>query len=93
TLDELEEMAREGEAVSRLFSLNAALSWMPAAHLTGEDARRARHGVAVRAAAETMYVEDQPVRLVDEQGDLIAVAFYKAETEELRPRVVLAPEK
>ncbi len=92
TLDELEEMAREGEAVSRLFSLNTALSWMTALHLTGEDTRRARNGVAVRAAAETKYVNDQPVRLVDEQGDLIAVAFYKAETEELRPRVVLAPE-
>ncbi|MBA3766771.1 MAG: tRNA pseudouridine(55) synthase TruB [Acidobacteria bacterium] len=93
TLDELEEIAREGAAMSRLFSLNAALSWMPAAHLTGEAARRARHGVAVRPAAETLYVNDQPVRLVDEQGALIAVAIYKAETEDLRPRVVIAPEK
>ena len=92
TLEELEETVREGATLSRLFSLNAALSWMPGAHLTGEDARRARHGVAVRAAAETMYVDDGPVRLVDEQGDLIAVAIYKAETEELRPRVVIAPE-
>ena len=93
TLDELEERVREGAAMNRLFSMNAALSWMPAQHLTGEDARRARNGVALRTAAETKYVDDEPVRLVDEQGDLIAVAIYRAETEELRPRVVIAPEK
>jgi hypothetical protein len=40
-----------------------------------------------------MYLDDGPVRLVDEQGDLIAVAIYRAETRDLRPRVVIAPEK
>lgn len=93
SLDELEEKAQVGSVESLLLSLDAALSWMPSAHLTAEDARRARHGVAVRPAAEAVYLDAQPVCLVDEEGGLIGVANYRAETGELHPRVVLATEK
>lgn len=94
SLDELEEQAQRGALDSCLLSMNAALSRMPSVHLTGEAARRARHGVALRAgAAEAMYSDAQPVRLVDEAGDLIGVAIYEASAEELRPRVIIAPEK
>jgi tRNA pseudouridine55 synthase len=92
TLEELEEQARAGSAERKLISLNAALSWMPSAHLTSEDARIVRHGVAVRVADEK-YEDGQTVRLVDERGDLIAVALYEAASRTARPRVVLAPEK
>jgi tRNA pseudouridine55 synthase len=93
-LDELEERARTGAVDSLLLSMNAALSWMPSVHLTGEAARRARHGVALRpGAAEAMYVDAQPVRLVDEAEGLIGVAIFEALAGELRPRVIIAPEK
>ena len=51
----------------RVVGLDDALSFLPAVELTGDDARRAGHGVAVRAAA------DGPVRLRDDAG-LIALA-------------------
>ncbi|HYY56049.1 MAG TPA: tRNA pseudouridine(55) synthase TruB [Pyrinomonadaceae bacterium] len=95
-LDELEEWARGGGGLEKMvLSTNAALLRMPSAHLTGEEARAVRHGVAVRAPAgkEAQYVDGEPVRAIDEQGNLLAVAIYEAETGHLRPRVVLAPEK
>jgi tRNA pseudouridine55 synthase len=94
SLSELEEKAQVGALGSLLLSMNAALSWMPSVHLTGEAARQARHGVALRpGAAEAICADAQPVRLVDEAGDLIGVAIYEALTGELRPRVIIAPEK
>ncbi|HEV7844427.1 MAG TPA: hypothetical protein VGO69_12115, partial [Pyrinomonadaceae bacterium] len=95
TLDELEERAVAGDAESALLSPVAALSALPSAHLKGEDAERARHGVAVRARAsdEEKYLDGQWVSMIGEEGDLIAVALYQAESRSLRPRVVFAPEK
>ncbi|HEX8143430.1 MAG TPA: tRNA pseudouridine(55) synthase TruB [Pyrinomonadaceae bacterium] len=92
TLEGLAEQAVSGDAERAIVSLNAALSWMPAAHLTSEEARRARHGMAVRLADEK-YEDGQRVRMMDERGDFLAVALYEAEAGSLRPRVVLAPEK
>lgn len=91
-LDELEEKAQAGLAVDgMLLSMNAALSWMASVHLTGEDGRRARHGIALRpGAAEAIYADAEPVRLLDEAGELIGIAIYREETAELRPRVVLS---
>jgi tRNA pseudouridine55 synthase len=95
TLDELEERAVAGDTEGAFLSLDAALSALPSAHLTGEDAQRVRHGVAVRAAVtdEEKYLDEQWVRMIDEGGDLIAVALYQAATRSLRPRVVFVPEK
>ncbi|HEY6186586.1 MAG TPA: tRNA pseudouridine(55) synthase TruB [Pyrinomonadaceae bacterium] len=92
TLEELERQAA-GEGI--LISLNAALSWMPSVHLTSEAARRARHGVAVRLGdpSEEKYEDGQAVRVLDEEGDLIAIACVDAATGALRPRVVLSTEK
>ena len=93
----LEELEREAEAAGEriLISLNAALSWMPSVHLTSEAARRARHGVAVRPGdpSEEKYEDGQTVRVLDEEGDLIAIASVDAATGALRPRVVLSTEK
>lgn len=95
TLEELEARALSGIAHSSLLSPNAALSEMPSAHLTASDAERARHGVAVAVSAqgEENYLDGQWVRMIDEGGDLIGVALYRAEAGALQPRVVLAPEK
>ena len=48
-------------------ALDDALSFLPAVELTGDDARRAAHGVAVPGHADSV------VRLRDEDG-LIALA-------------------
>ncbi|HEX8136525.1 MAG TPA: tRNA pseudouridine(55) synthase TruB [Pyrinomonadaceae bacterium] len=95
TLEELEERALSGSARSSLLSLNAALSEMPSLHLTASDAERARHGVAVPVPAqeEEKYLDGQWVRMIDEAGDFVGVAVYRAEAPALHPRVILAPEK
>jgi tRNA pseudouridine55 synthase len=51
----------------RIVALDAALGFLPAVPLAGEEARRAAHGVAVEGRA------DGPVRLLDDDG-LIALA-------------------
>jgi tRNA pseudouridine55 synthase len=96
TLAELEGQAQGAGALeSILIPLKAALSWMPSLHLTGEAARLARHGVAVRlgGVTEGKYEDGQWVRVMDELGDLIAVSIYEEASATLRPRVVLATEK
>jgi tRNA pseudouridine55 synthase len=93
TLEELSERVDSGSLDKVLLSPTAALSGMPSVHLTGEEARRARHGMALRVESAAAYANDQPVFMIDEDGCLIAVATYEAETGTLRPRVVIAPEK
>jgi tRNA pseudouridine55 synthase len=94
TLEELSELADARSLDKVLLSPTTALSGMPSVHLTGEEAGRARHGMALRAeSAEcaAAYANDQPVFMIDEDGGLIGVAIYEAETGCLRPRVVIAP--
>jgi tRNA pseudouridine55 synthase len=55
----------------RIVPLNEALAFLPETRLSGDEARRAGHGVAVPGAA------DGTVRLVDERG-LIALAEPRA---------------
>ena len=57
----------------RVYGLDEALAFIPAVELSGDDARRAAHGVAVPGAA------DGVVRLRDEAG-LIALAEPRADS-------------
>jgi tRNA pseudouridine55 synthase len=65
---------------SRVVPLDEALSFLPGVALTGEEARKARHGVAVPASGEAAAGEpgsgealSGPIRLTDNRG-LIAIA-------------------
>jgi tRNA pseudouridine55 synthase len=95
SLDQLKEMAEQGGVSGVLLPPEAALSGMPFAHLTAEEARYVRHGRALQmdAALEEKYTGGQQVSMFDEYGKLLAVGIYDALTGELRPRVVLALEK
>ena len=76
-----------------LIPLESALPGLPSAHLTVEEARRARNGAAVGAARVGRGLEDGGhVLLFDEAGKLLAVAVYDAAREILQPRVMLAVE-
>ena len=68
---------------------------MPFAHLTVDEARAARHGIALRpdASLEDKYVGGQHVKMLDERGNLLAIGIYDDLTGKLRPRIVLAFEK
>jgi tRNA pseudouridine55 synthase len=91
TLEGLERLVEEGGEF--LVPLEAALPHLPAAHLTAEDVRRARHGAAVRARDAEELEDGSHVRVYDEGGALVAVGIYDAAAGLLRPRVMLAVEK
>jgi len=76
-----------------LTPLEAALPELPAAHLTADEARKARHGAAVGARASAAWEGGSYVRMHDEAGALLAVGVYDAERGRLQPRVMLAAEK
>ncbi|MDQ3816993.1 MAG: tRNA pseudouridine(55) synthase TruB [Acidobacteriota bacterium] len=89
-LDELREKVEAGQFI---IQMDAALSRLPFVHLTADEARKTLHGVALRVQSDLGWAADQPIRMRDASGALIAVGFYDAANRLLRPRVVLFPEK
>jgi tRNA pseudouridine55 synthase len=80
-----------GGAGELLITPDAALPELPFKHLTAEEARRARHGAAVRISRESgsLWREGERVRMRDGAGNLIAVGVYDAARGQLQPRVML----
>jgi tRNA pseudouridine55 synthase len=78
-----------------ILPMDAALSGLPFVHLTADEARRALNGISLRldAVREVEWRDNQPVRMLDIDGHLIAVGFYDVASRSLRPRVVFSPEK
>ncbi len=93
--DELQRVVEGGEgARDFLIPIEAALPHLPAAHLTAEESRRARHGAAVRARGPVGGLSDGAhVLMFDESDALLAVGVYDAARATLQPRVMLASEK
>lgn len=99
SLDDLKIKAEaaggDGEMLDSLLPLDAALSGMPFVHLTADEAQRSLHGMALRVdegMADGWRTND-PVRMRDTEGRLIAIGFYDAASRSLRPRVVFSLEK
>lgn len=95
TPDGLQKLFEAGaDAGEFLLPPEAALPHLPSAHLTSEEARRARHGAAIRAGEEARAWEDGGhVLLLEGSGRLLAVGVYDAARGVLQPRVMLADEK
>jgi tRNA pseudouridine55 synthase len=91
SLEGVQKLFEEGGEF--LIPLEAALPHLPAAHLTAEEARRARHGAAVPARDAAGLEDGRHVRVHDEGGALVAVGVYDASAGLVRPRVMLAVEK
>ncbi|HEX8635809.1 MAG TPA: tRNA pseudouridine(55) synthase TruB [Pyrinomonadaceae bacterium] len=91
TLEALAERAEAGGADKLLIAPDATLPELPFVHLTAEEARRARHGAAVRSPDESgsTWREGERVRMRDAAGKLIAVGVYDAARGRLQPRVML----
>lgn len=93
-LDELKDKVEaEGDAGQLLTSMDAALSWLPFVHLKDDEARMTLHGAALKVPVGVDWAVNQPVRMRDKSGRLIAIGFYDTASKLLRPRVVLFPEK
>ncbi len=91
-LDQLQKITEAGETQRIIISPDEALSHLPFVHLTAEQARRARDGVAWRVDdAQGVDLKDgEQVRMRDERGNLIAVGVYNAARESVQPRVSFA---
>jgi tRNA pseudouridine55 synthase len=95
-LDELKAKVEGGaDAADFILPMDAALSGLPFLHLTADEAQRALHGIAFRLGDATGFewLDNEPVRMLEMDGRLIAVGFYDAASRSLRPRVVFSPEK
>jgi tRNA pseudouridine55 synthase len=92
TLEQLKTSMVEESVGTVLHPPGAALSFMPFVHLSVDDARKVRNGVAV-IIAEVPWADGENVRLCDNDGTLMAIAQYDISKAELRPRVVLANEE
>ena len=97
-LEELQARAERGEenfVLDSFLPFDAALSGMPFVHLTDGEAQRSLHGMPLRLAEEAggEWRTNEPVRMLDVEGRLIAIGFYDAGNHTLRPRVVFSPEK
>ena len=91
TLDELQTRTEAGAGAEILLPMKAALSGMPAVHLSGREAQKVRHGAAVDAPEPSPgWPDGAHVSLFDEAGDLLAVGVFDAARGLVRPRVTLA---
>jgi hypothetical protein len=65
---------------------------LPAAHLTGDEARKVAHGRAVGAPREaaSRWEDGERVRLCGAGGELLAVGVYDRGRGVVQPRVTLA---
>ena len=88
TLDELKIHFGEESIGAVLLPSGAALSWLPSAHLSGEDVRRVSHGREVKVA-ESPWADGENVRIYDGREELIAIGRYDASARSLHPHVVL----
>ncbi len=89
TLEQLKTSFGEEAIGTMLLRPSAALSRLPFVHLSGDDVRRARHGMEVKVG-ETAWSDGEKVKMCDVNDHLIAIGDYDATTQRLHPSVVLA---
>ena len=89
SLEQLKTSFGEEAIGTMLLRPSAALSRLPFVHLTGDDVRRARHGMEVKVA-ESAWADGEKVKMCDDNDHLIAIGDYDATTRRLHPSVVLA---
>lgn len=91
TIEQLQREAETGGDLAKyIIPPSAALSHMPALHLSDEEARQTRHGMALSGVARPDLTDGGHVRLEHEAGELIAIGVYDQVNQMVRPRVMLA---
>jgi hypothetical protein len=65
------------------------VSHLSAFILSGDRVEKTRGGLTTRSNGAA-YLENQIVRMVNKNGDLIAIGINESDTNEIRPKIVLA---
>lgn len=92
SLDQVEEMGRDGALESALVSPSEMLAHLPVVRLDGERTRLVLHGREVKLSGEeaaVIHSVKEPVRLCDEMGALVGVGEYDMAWQAVKPRIVL----
>jgi tRNA pseudouridine55 synthase len=91
TLERLNELAQSESLEQVLISPDATLSSLPALQLGVDAARRIGQGIDLQLEEEngSQWPNGQPVRLCNEDGQLIAVGIYDSERGTVHPQVVI----
>jgi tRNA pseudouridine55 synthase len=89
TLEKLSELANENNIEQILFSPKMALNHLPSITLDEKSVGKTINGNKFHANG-LQFVNDQFVRMCDEQENLIAVGIFNEQEKSIRPRVVLA---
>lgn len=87
-LEQLKTSFGEEAIGTILLRPSAALSRLHFVHLSGEEVRRARHGMEVKVG-ETTWSDGEKVKMCDDKDHLIAIGDFDATTRRLHPSVVL----
>jgi tRNA pseudouridine55 synthase len=85
TLDDLE---KHTDATAKLIAMDTAVGHLPSIALNADRADKTRNGLSTRVF-EAGFVEGKAVRMLDENGELLAVGFYDEAESSIRPKVVL----
>jgi tRNA pseudouridine55 synthase len=95
TLERLSELAQASSIEEMLVTPGAALSFLPALRLEVDAARRIGQGIDLQLEEEngSQWPNGQPVRLCNEDGQLIAVGIYDEEQRSVHPQVVIVSGK
>jgi len=88
TIESLEEIVSAGKLADVLISMNEALAHLPSVVLSAEEIRRTGNGL--KLGFENVEIKTgQPVRMIDEKENLIAIGFYDHEQKFIQPRIVI----
>ena len=88
TLEKLEEIVSENKLDEVLVSMNEAVSHLPQIVLSETEIKKTRNGIKLNF--ENGEIEDnQAVRMIDENKNLIAVGFYCEAEKTVQPKTVL----
>ena len=85
TLEELEQRADPSTA---LLPFEIAVGHLPSIILNADRVEKTKSGLSTRIH-ESKFTDNEPVRLVDENQNLIAVGFYDSAENCVRPKIVL----
>jgi len=95
TLERLNELAQSESLEQMLISPDSTLSSLPALQLEVDAARRIAHGIDLQLEEVngSSWTNGQPVRLRNEEGQLIAVGIYDSQRGTVHPQVVIVNAK
>ena len=87
-LEKLEEIVSENKLGEVIISMSEALSHLPVIELSAEETNKTKSGMKMRFENDELE-ENQPVKMVDYEDNLIAVGFYDKLGKFIQPRIVL----